>query len=388
MTAIHFRTMILAAALVTLGPGLAGTALAQSEFTVRGDATGNWADPTFSSQGVQIEVVDKDLAVVAWFTYGTMGQPLWLFGTGGIDGSRIEVNMLKLENGVFPGLEGNDQEPRQQDWGEVVIDFTDCNHASMTWDSSLAEFPDGSLDLGRVTAIEGLPCGASERFEREVHFNFDAGAGQWDALFSDYPVYQDDQVEKTFEWTQLPEPLSDRHGLQVGGTNRSDNLAMQLETMIGGLEPSTEYEVVQELTFATDVPSNCVGVGGSPGEGVYMHLGAATIEPIVEQVFDPDNNEDRFVLNVGKARMSFPGEDAIAVGDMANSQDCEDFPPGEGGPWELKTVSSAGRGFTARTDDQGRLWVFGGSDSGYEDRTTYYVTDWVVRLRPSDAPAR
>jgi hypothetical protein len=388
MTAIHFRTMILAATLLTIGPGLAGTALAQSDFTIRGSATGNWADRAFSKQGVQIEVVNKDTAVVAWFTYGTMGQPLWLFGVGNFEGSEIQAEMLLWENGIFPGRGPQEQEPQEARWGDLVIDFADCNSARMSWESSFPGFPDGSIDLVRVTAIEGLSCGARERFEREVRFNLDAAPGQWDVLFSDYPVFQEDQVEKTFEWTQLPEPLSDRHGLQVGGTNRSDDLAMQLETMIGGLEPSTEYEVVQELTFATDVPTGCVGVGGSPGEAVYMHLGAAPIEPIVEQVFDPDNNQDRFVMNVGKANMAFPGEDAIAVGDMANSQDCEDFPPGEDRPWELKTVSSAGRGFTARTDDQGRLWVFGGSDSGFEDRTTYYVTDWLVRLRPSDAPAR
>lgn len=159
------------------------------------------------------------VSVVAWFTYGPDGTPLGLFGTGLIEGSRIRADLLVMDRGIFPA------------------------------------------------------AGA------EVRFSLDAAPGQWDVLFSDYPVFQDDQIEKVFEWTALPEPLSDRRGLKVGGTNRSDDLAMQMETMIGGLDPLTDYEVLQELTFATNVPSDCVGVGGSPGGSVYLHLGAASVEP-------------------------------------------------------------------------------------------------------------
>ena len=358
---------------------------AESPLSVRGGLTGNWADRAFSKQGVQVEVVNNDTAVVAWFTYGTMGQPLWLFGVGNFQGSEIQAEMLFWENGIFPGRGPQEQEPQEARWGDLVIDFADCNSARMSWESFFPGFPDGSIDLVRVTAIEGLSCGARERFEREVRFNFDAAPGQWEPLFSDYPVFQDDQVGKVFEWMTLPEPLSDRRGWKVAGTNRSDDLAMQMESLIGGLDPLTEYEVVQELTFATNVPSNCVGVGGSPGESVYIHLGAASIEPEVVVRTDPGTGNDRFFMNVGKANQSQDGEDAIVVGDMANSQDCEDFQPGEGGEWELKTVSSAGSDFVARTDDEGRLWIFGGSDSGYEDRSTYYVTEWVVRLRSTQA---
>jgi len=34
-----------------------------------------------------------------------------------------------------------------------------------------------------------------------------------------------------------------------------------------------------------------------------------------------------------------------------------------------------------RRDAEGRLWLFGGSDSAFEARSIVYVTDWVVRLR-------
>jgi hypothetical protein len=366
--------------------GLTGpiSSFGQSAFTVRGGVTGNWADLAYSKQGVQIEAVDDDLVVLAWFTYGPDGSPLWLFGTGPIEGNRIRAEMLVMDQGVFPSADVEDRPVVQAVWGNVVIDFEDCNNAQMTWDSGRSGFDTGALDLVRVTAIEGLPCGAPERFERELRFSLDAAPGQWEVLFADYAVDQNDQVERVFEWTTLPEPLSDRRGLKVAGTNPSDDLAMQLETMIGGLEPSTDYEVVQELTFATNIPSNCVGVGGSPGESVYLHLGAAPIEPRVLQVFDEDTQEDRFVMNVAKANQSQDGEDAIVVGNLANSQDCEDGLPGD---WELKTVSSAGQGFVARTDDEGRLWVFGGTDSGFESRSTYFVTDWIVRLRQTEPEA-
>ncbi len=65
---------------------------------------------------------------------------------------------------------------------------------------------------------------------------------------------------------------------------------------------------------------------------------------------------------------------------MANSQDCEEVDAG--GEWELKTVTTQGEDFTATTDPDGTLWIYGGSDSGFEGRTTFFVTDFTARLAP------
>ncbi|MGM0633380.1 MAG: hypothetical protein ACQETO_09420, partial [Pseudomonadota bacterium] len=75
------------------------------------------------------------------------------------------------------------------------------------------------------------------------------------------------------------------------------------------------------------------------------------------------------------------GEDALRVGDMTNFQ--EECVPMEEEVWQLKTVSTQGEAFSATTDSDGMLWVYGGSDSGFEGRTTFFVTDFTVRLAPS-----
>jgi hypothetical protein len=64
------------------------------------------------------------------------------------------------------------------------------------------------------------------------------------------------------------------------------------------------------------------------------------------------------------------------VGNLSNTQTCDD-PNGE---WELKTVSSRGQPLRARSDADGTLWVFAGTDSAFEGLTHVYFTSLRVRL--------
>ncbi|MGK7294746.1 MAG: hypothetical protein ACNS61_02830 [Candidatus Wenzhouxiangella sp. M2_3B_020] len=367
------RRVLIAALAVLIFFAPAGNA----ELTVRGGFSGNWTDPIANRQGVQIEIVDGDTAVIAWFTYDAFGQSTWLFGTGEIEGAVIRAEMLRFEGGTFPPGDSDPDAIVSQAWGSVELRFESCSAGTMSWTPTAPGFEPGRMELGRVTAIDGLDCGAPERFQREVRFHFDAGAGRWRALFSDYDEEQRDLLMTEAGRFRLPEPLADRAGYKLAGTNRSDDLAMLMTAPIGGLRPSTTYRVVQTMTFATQVPDNCFGIGGSPGNSVYVQLGASPTRP---KVFEDDG---RYRLNVGKANQcsDCDGEEALVVGDITNRQQCEQVgsPFGE---WQLKTVSTAGRDFIAGTDADGTLWVFGGSDSGFEGRTEFYVTDWIVRLQP------
>jgi hypothetical protein len=58
--------------------------------------------------------------------------------------------------------------------------------------------------------------------------------------------------------------------LFISGVNRSDDLFMYWKGQIVGLSPGTSYRASIEVEFATNVPSGCVGVGGSPGESVWI----------------------------------------------------------------------------------------------------------------------
>ncbi|MDT8451038.1 MAG: hypothetical protein RQ847_12795 [Wenzhouxiangellaceae bacterium] len=353
---------------------VAGADATGTGLTVRGDFTGNWTDPVANRQGVQIEIVDARRAVIAWFTYNTFGEPVWLFGTGEVDNLTIRAELVRFNGGTFPPTESDPDLIEQEVWGDVTLSFEDCNTGTMSWEPVLPGFEPGDTPIFRVTPIDGLRCGQAEEFEQTIGFSLDAGPGRWQGLFADFGEPQRELIEPETEWTDLPPPLSSRRGFKLAGTNRSDDLAMMMSAPLGGLLPSAEYIVEFEMTFATEVPAGCVGVGGSPGEGVTVKMGASPVEPaVVEQDGD-------FRFNIDKGNQTQAGPDAIVVGDMANSQDCEEagFP----GTWELKTVTSRGKDFRVRTDANGGLWVYALSDSAFESRTTFYITDFTVRLQP------
>ena len=49
---------------------------------------------------------------------------------------------------------------------------------------------------------------------------------------------------------------------------------------VGGLSPGASYGVSVSVEVATDTPAGCVGVGGAPGESVWIKPGAIAVEPL------------------------------------------------------------------------------------------------------------
>lgn len=152
---------------------------------------------------------------------------------------------------------------------------------------------------------------------------------------------------------------------------------MLVKAPLRGLLPDTVYRIELDLEFASNVPRGCVGVGGSPGDSVYMKLGASGSEPnTVEQL---EGATPTLRLNIDYGVQSGSGAQALVVGDLANSQSCDDLSQAR---WELKTLSTRGQNFRARTDANGTLWVVAGTDSAFEGRTDVYFTALHVMLDP------
>ena len=206
-------------------------------------------------------------------------------------------------------------------------------------------------------------------------FSFDfASAGQagFIAGFADYPPGDAPIYELASGYQPLPAPLTDRgRALFIGGTNRSDDLFMYWTRQIA-LQPETRYRVRFQVELATNAPMGCVGVGGSPGEGVTVKVGASVVEPV------PVLEGDILRMNIDKGNQTTSGADAIAVGDVANSQNCAEEAP----RYELKTLSSDGQTFEVMTDSTGVSWILMGTDSGFEARSEIYYTRFVANFTP------
>jgi hypothetical protein len=150
--------------------------------------------------------------------------------------------------------------------------------------------------------------------------------------------------------------------LFCSGNNHSDDLFMFWKGKIGGLEPNRTYRVRFTVEIATSAPRGCVGIGGAPGEGVTVKAGSSSIEPEAVAV------SGTYRMNVDKGEQSSGGADAAAIGDIANSQLC-----GEEPRWEIKELSGE-RAIETVADKEGTLWLYVGTDSGFEGTTSLYFT--------------
>jgi len=193
----------------------------------------------------------------------------------------------------------------------------------------------------------------------EFVWEFSTDAEGWTGDFADYPVGEEDRYELQFEYSTLPEPLDETEGvLKLSGSNLSDDLFMFLKKEIQGLQPNTSYNINFTIEFASDVHDGMAGIGGSPGESVYIKSGATKIEP--DKITD-DN--DYYRMNIDKSNQSSGGDDMLVIGDFSNDTDNEVY--------TLKSVSN-GLPFNVSTDSTGVLWIIVGTDSGFEGKTTIY----------------
>lgn len=203
--------------------------------------------------------------------------------------------------------------------------------------------------------------------DKAYNFDFNSGAHGWVAGFSDYPsdnaaIYQLESGIRA-----LPGE-SAKKGFYLSGMNRSDDLFMYMKNHFSGLEPSTKYYARVRLTFLSNAGANCAGVGGAPGESVYLKFGYADKEP----------KQEGYYLNLDKGQQSQSGTQAKVIGDVAAKDAACD-----GSTFAEKTIqTTTNERIPLYSDGQGRVWVFVGTDSGYEGLTSLYYKSIEIALEP------
>ncbi len=194
----------------------------------------------------------------------------------------------------------------------------------------------------------------------ELAFTFDHDAEGWVVGFADLPAdAPQDLYELAGEHRPLPEGL-EGGGIYVQGHNRSDDLFMYLKRQVGGLRPNTAYSVSVSLDLATSVATGLVGIGGSPGESVFVKAGGSAVEPA-----GAADGSGHLRMNIDKGNQSRGGEAMVVLGDIAHPDASRDS-------YAIKTLTNEDAPLTATTDGEGRLWLIAGTDSGFEGLTTLY----------------
>ena len=205
-----------------------------------------------------------------------------------------------------------------------------------------------------------------------LHIDFNESITGWKAGFADYPGGEEDFFELDSGHANLPAALdTSRRGFKLTGSNRSDDLFMFITKKVDGLEPNTRYDFRFKVTFGTNAQNNCMGIGGSPGNSVWIKVGAKKDEPKAV-----NDGAGFLLLNWDKGNQAAGGSDAIIAGDFANRQECSTTDVVE--TYLKKTLITEKGAYTTVSDDKGSLWLLVGTDSGFEGATTIYFMELEV----------
>lgn len=195
-------------------------------------------------------------------------------------------------------------------------------------------------------------------------FDFSREQYGWVADFADYPATAEDSInyELKFEYTNRPANLGGGKSILMSGNNHSDDLFMFMKKKIAGLAPNTDYNLVFEIELASNAPTGAVGIGGAPGESVFLKAGASYTEP--KKVIDGN----QYTLNIDKGNQIDGGEDMIVLGNIGVAANTTQY--------TLITRSNvqSHAPFAVRSNSQGELWLIIGTDSGFEGITTLYYS--------------
>lgn len=205
-----------------------------------------------------------------------------------------------------------------------------------------------------------------------IAIDFNTSAEGWTTGFADYPAGQETFYELESSYTTLPASLGqNRKGIKISGNNHSDDLFMFITKKFTGFAPNTRYEIDFELGIGTNVHSGCSGIGGSPGDSVYVKAGAAKIEPKAV-----NDGTGFYLLNIDKGNQAAGGSDVMLIGNIANGLDCDN----QDISFKKKILKSETGKFTTYSDANGALWIIFGTDSGYEGTTTIYFVDAALKI--------
>ncbi len=213
----------------------------------------------------------------------------------------------------------------------------------------------------------------------ELNYDFRRDTLGWTADFADYPPNIGTGYQLDARLRFMPRKLTrlPRQGFYIQGINRSADLFMFLKRRLAvedGIVAGQTYRIEYVVTLASNAASGCIGIGGAPGESVFLKAGASSIEPLA--VLQPNG---WLRMNVDKGNQSQGGTAASVAGNIANGIDCEQASP----YYPFALIQRSHQHTTNVTANaNGELWLLVGTDSGFEGLTRLYYQSMRVKLIP------
>jgi hypothetical protein len=200
-----------------------------------------------------------------------------------------------------------------------------------------------------------------------LNSDFETSTDGWTAEFSEYSITTDSaSLDLLAARAALPSGLdTTRHGFMLQSHNRSDDMFMYLKRKLMGLVPNGTYEVTFDIDLGTKYPENSMGAGGSPGSSIYLKVGANAAEPARTL------KDSTYHFTLDKGNQSQEGKDAIILGNISNAREDTAY---------AIVRRATPQPITAQASSDGDLWLFVGTDSGFEGLTRLYYDRIRVRI--------
>jgi len=137
------------------------TALAGRQCGVDGPTgfpqSGSWFDRTRNGEGLVVEILPGDLALVFWLSYDPRGNPAWFYGVGDVSGDTIWVEEMFTTSGGRFGPQFDPDDVRVEPWGSLLVELG-CEFGKMDYLSSSPGYGEGKHTLVRLTNPGGVAC--------------------------------------------------------------------------------------------------------------------------------------------------------------------------------------------------------------------------------------
>ena len=127
--------------------------------------SGAWYDPARDGEGFMLTITGdiNPVATLTWYTFSNdaSGQQLWIIGTAPILGETAIFEMFSAEGSAF-GDDFSSADVNKPYWGQIRVDFTDCNNITVTYSADVSGHGQGSVNLQRLTPALSNAAGACQ----------------------------------------------------------------------------------------------------------------------------------------------------------------------------------------------------------------------------------
>ena len=146
------------------------------DFSVTSGLSAHWYNPERDGEGLVLEILDEDKALLYWFTYDAEGNQRWLLDVGDIVGHEIVFPELTVTRGGRFGPDFDPDEVVLEVVGEASLKFSDCDHGEFTY-SALGHSE--TIPMVRLSQTMAAGCQIAHGIPGEPIRDYAGQSGSW-----------------------------------------------------------------------------------------------------------------------------------------------------------------------------------------------------------------